>query len=835
MKKLFQIITISAFLVVLQLSIDPWSKASAAPTFNYAFMFSQVSLNDPVYWPGSTPSSWRMMTFAELDYAEEPTTPDLVTVSPIPTEFGPVDYVLQNWNALGVDNHFNIGVFLGANISPWGGPFPAPGPTWEDQTYTFTADTASVDYDIPTGSLRQLDIPQVTVIGGYYPTISWEPVEFADYYVVLITPVGGNGRPTREILFSSGAISETSYTYIEDIFEDGLEYVIHVDARETHPTEACASDPRPCMINRSRFTTKHQADKPAFGLTFMFAHYGVWDQTQPGWETKISRWWMQTYAELDYAVEPTGDVDPVSINSSMTGDMDLEDWGSHAGFDHFYIYTFPDFYTDRWGGEPPNPPEEGGYDPPGAIWENEQYLFTARNVNYQLYIPDGSIRQLDVPAVTIKGGMYPTFSWPSVENADSYLILIAELQGEPGKPPPVVFISRVIYGSPYNYTGDLFKEGTEYIIYIDAREHHPTADCVYDVSPCPINRTRYATRYKFVGDENDPDDDEYIVDVGDGDNCPETYNPAQTDMDGDDSGDPCDICPLDPTDTCNEETSVATEIDAGDGGEMTTPDGTASLEVDPADMSTDGTLAINEAAIDEEADIYLGDDPDPVAGEVVVGINLGPEGTNFASPVTITLQGDVTAMSQTQRDNLVIYNHVDTDDDGIKDTFKPRPTICTFDEDPPGTINAYCSAEVSHFSVYALLTPQDSDGDGVPDNFNGVKDNCPFENSTGFDADGDGCIDNLGGLTGVINSLVTSGVIDENLATPLIAKVANAQKSDYKDNICAAINQLDAFTNQVEAKTGKQIFYEVSNMLFQFADNIVSQLITKLPLGESCN
>jgi hypothetical protein len=477
------------------------------------------------------------------------------------------------------------------------------------------------------------------------------------------------------------------------------------------------------MLNRSRFTTKHQADKPIFNIAFLFSHYGVWDQDY--WPGR-GGWVMQSLTDLDYAVEPAT-IDDVYINSSPTASNPmLEYWGLHAGFDHFFFRAYPDF------DDPPHPYWGGPYLPAGQDWEDQYYLFTARNVNYQLYIPSGSIRQLDVPDVTIKGGIYPTFTWPSVENADSYLILIAEYDEATKKTGTVVFNSRVIYGSPYSYTGNLFSDGTKYAVFIDAREHHPTADCVYDISPCPINRTRYATVYGFDVDANplDPDNDE-VSDPGD--NCPQTYNPSQSDMDGDLNGDPCDVCPLDPVDLCNEETSVATEIDAGAGGEMTTPDGTASLEVDAGALETDKTLAINEAAIDEEADIYLGDDHDPVAGEVVVGVDLGPEGTNFASPVTITLQGDVTAMSQTQRDNLVIYHY-----DEVWDIYVPLETVCTFDEDPPGTINAYCSAEVSHFSVYALLTPLDSDGDGVPDMYGGITDNCPAT-PEGFDVNGEGC------------------------------------------------------------------------------------------------
>jgi hypothetical protein len=46
-------------------------------------------------------------------------------------------------------------------------------------------------------------------------------------------------------------------------------------------------------------------------------------------------------------------------------------------------------------------------------------------------------------------------------------------------------------------------------------------------------------------------------------------------------------------------------------------------------------------------------------------------------------------------------------------------------EDPPGTFIATCTAELSHFSVYALVAPLDSDGDGILDLFDGIVDICP--------------------------------------------------------------------------------------------------------------
>ena len=124
----------------------------------------------------------------------------------------------------------------------------------------------------------------------------------------------------------------------------------------------------------------------------------------------------------------------------------------------------------------------------------------------------------------------------------------------------------------------------------------------------------------------------------------------------------------------------------------------------------------------------------------------------------------------------------------------------------------------------------DTDDDGVGD----VSDSCPLENATGFDANDNGCIDNFAGLTDVINTLVTGGIIDENLANPLITKVENAEKSATKDNICAAVNQLEAFKNQIEAKRGNPLSDEVADKIIQYTNNIIFKLLVKLPEGESC-
>ncbi len=48
-------------------------------------------------------------------------------------------------------------------------------------------------------------------------------------------------------------------------------------------------------------------------------------------------------------------------------------------------------------------------------------------------------------------------------------------------------------------------------------------------------------------------------------------------------------------------------------------------------------------------------------------------------------------------------------------------------EDPLDIFIATCTAEITHFSVYALIAPLDSDRDGMPDVFGELRDGCPFD------------------------------------------------------------------------------------------------------------
>ncbi len=113
----------------------------------------------------------------------------------------------------------------------------------------------------------------------------------------------------------------------------------------------------------------------------------------------------------------------------------------------------------------------------------------------------------------------------------------------------------------------------------------------------------------------------------------------------------------------------------------------------------------------------------------------------------------------------------------------------------------------------------DSDGDGIIDS----EDSCPFENATGFDADQNGCLDNIQGLSQVIDTL-PDDALSEEIKNSLASKVSAALNSIDKEKDQAAINQLQAFINEIYAQKGKKISEEAAELLISYANNIILRI-----------
>jgi len=201
------------------------------------------------------------------------------------------------------------------------------------------------------------------------------------------------------------------------------------------------------------------------------------------------------------------------------------------------------------------------------------------------------------------------------------------------------------------------------------------------------------------------------------DNCASVYNPNQSDIDADGLGDLCDLCPGDPLNGCNQGGSTAQEVPADQGGSVQTPDQALTIDIGAGALTANTTVSVTQTVPqDPEVDLTVG--ANPGLGQALAVYDLEPDGLAFISPVTLTIVVDVSALNPQQRSRLTLYLFTDTDADGIEDTFVAiEGTVCTIDEDPPGTFTATLSAQVDHFCIYAVVAPLDSDNDGLPDQF----------------------------------------------------------------------------------------------------------------------
>nr|ABE69174.1 cell surface protein [uncultured bacterium pFosLip] len=307
-----------------------------------------------------------------------------------------------------------------------------------------------------------------------------------------------------------------------------------------------------------------------------------------------------------------------------------------------------------------------------------------------------------------------------------------------------------------------------------------------------------------AGCQTAPGDD---CDDSDADNYPgntEVCDEADNDCDGDvdegfNTGDVCSSLP----NNCGDY-SIGSTICAGVGVvcDAITPDdrpaATAYTDADidgygDINLPVDATCGIPDGAVADSSDC---DDSaaliNPGMVEVCNGIDDNCSG-------------------------VIDEGFTDTDSDGDADCVDP-------DDDNDGLTD-----EQETVIGTNPLNP-DTDDDTVGD----AIDQCPLKDATGLDANTDGCIDTLSGMTSTLNTLVAEGVIEPELENSLVTKVESAENSASKDNICAAINKLDALKNQVDAQRGNKISDEAANLVIAYTNNLITQLLNQLPEGESC-
>jgi|GEM_PF-2746955 len=293
--------------------------------------------------------------------------------------------------------------------------------------------------------------------------------------------------------------------------------------------------------------------------------------------------------------------------------------------------------------------------------------------------------------------------------------------------------------------GEVFEEYCYYVYVLDS-DGDGVLDCVDN---CPL-----------VPNPGQEDvDGDGVGDVCD--NCLEVPNAGQSDIDADGVGDVCDPCPADELDECDQEGSAAEEIPADEGGTVETPDGGLAIDVDPGDLGEDTTISVTETVHeDPEVDLTVG--PSPGLGTALSVYDLEPDGLTFESPVTITVVADVTSLNENQRNEVTIYMF-----DEVEQAFVAvEGTECQVVEDPPLTFTATCTAEVDHFSVFAVVAPMDTDDDGIPDLFPPEEDHC-LESDLSDMVIIDGC------ETRVSNTLLDDGCTIMDLIADCAAEAVN--------------------------------------------------------------
>ncbi|MBI9045017.1 MAG: hypothetical protein JEZ06_11055 [Anaerolineaceae bacterium] len=173
------------------------------------------------------------------------------------------------------------------------------------------------------------------------------------------------------------------------------------------------------------------------------------------------------------------------------------------------------------------------------------------------------------------------------------------------------------------------------------------------------------------------------------DNAPSIYNPDQSDIDGDGTGDVADICPSDDSDTCDIDNSTAESIN-NEGGILTTE----SVEiVIPTDaLEEDTSMSITDIGAGFGLTTDLGE------ATAVYGVEIGPPGTVFEVPISIT------------------FSWEDVDDDGVVDgTIQPEADLFISKDGTAITdkcsLNSDCDMDankltftVDSLSVFALAT-----------------------------------------------------------------------------------------------------------------------------------
>jgi len=169
------------------------------------------------------------------------------------------------------------------------------------------------------------------------------------------------------------------------------------------------------------------------------------------------------------------------------------------------------------------------------------------------------------------------------------------------------------------------------------------------------------------------------------DNCAGTFNPDQTDSDGDGKGDLCDICPTDAIDSCIITESVSSNVNQL-GGTVITDSKSASVTIGPDALKTDTSISVSGSKSITETNLSAFQvQTGAVAGSLIY--SYGPEGTTFEDSVTISISYDESIIDETAVD-IYFYN-LD------KQSWEAQGATCDRE------LNV-CTLAVTHFSDFIV-------------------------------------------------------------------------------------------------------------------------------------
>ena len=135
---------------------------------------------------------------------------------------------------------------------------------FESNNAVFFIDTNNPGYDgepllyipsRPTGTYSFLDVASnVQITGGIYPTITWDPVAYAENYRVEIVGFNPDGTPNiADLQFIVKDLTSTSYTYSGSPLQYGQSYAFIVEARDySNDTDVAGA-----LVHQSRYLTEY--------------------------------------------------------------------------------------------------------------------------------------------------------------------------------------------------------------------------------------------------------------------------------------------------------------------------------------------------------------------------------------------------------------------------------------------------------------------------------------------------------------------------------------------------------------------------------------------------